>query len=62
MKLALQINCLLEQRCKLETTKDFFPATTTNFQAATQLLTDKSSAAMQKAITSSLIIGYKLTQ
>ena len=55
MNLALQINCLLGGTIvNWKQTKDFFPATTTNFQAATQLLTDKSSAAMQKAITSSL--------
>ncbi len=55
MNLALQINCLLGETVVNWKHKDFFPTdNTTNFQAATQLLTDKSSAAMQKAITSSL--------
>ena len=52
MNLALQINCLLGATVvSWKQTKDFFPVSTTNFQAATQLLTDKSAAAMQKAIT-----------
>jgi hypothetical protein len=52
----MQINCLLGATLiSWKQTKDFFLAeTTSNFQAATQLLTDKSAAAMQKAITSSL--------
>ncbi len=55
MNLALQINCLLGATVVNWKHEDFLPAdTTSNFQAVTQLLTDKSSAAMQKAITSSL--------
>ncbi len=59
MKLGLQLNRLLgEAFVSWKQAEDFFTTTTSNFQAATQELTDTSSVAMQNAIAQARTQGF----
>lgn len=56
MKLGLQLNRLLgEAVVSWKQAEDFFTTTTSNFQAASQELTDTSSAAIQNALATSVV-------